>query len=233
MDLEWSNNNKQDKKVSTTGGTLSKSSSVGETREPRHTKERDKITGWIKAARGMPFERIGVKNLENDLANRAGMKTLSIGGSSLEFRELQMGVDFVREIKRILKSRSEGRRANLPVRILDVGAGTSTFLSQLKKQFGTKIETHSVDIRFFSPDKFPQKKGTEQHVHHVDRLSTKLPHKYFDMIVDNRGGMLYAFNRERALDEIYAVLAYGSSVYIFPKPRRNLRNIFNKNWIEN
>ncbi|MDP2789082.1 MAG: class I SAM-dependent methyltransferase [bacterium] len=224
-------NNVPPKKEVVIGNQTSVNPPAANPREPRNTKERNKLAGWIKAVRRMPFERLGVTNLEGAVANRAGMKTLSLGSSSLEFREIQMGVDFVREIKRILKKRKESKKENLPVRVLDVGAGASTFLSQLKKQFGTRLEAHSVDIRRFSLERFPQKRGTEQHIHHIEGLSRKLPGNYFDMIVDNRGGMMYAQDRERGLNEVYAVLAPGASAFIFPKPRRNMRNIFNSAWI--
>lgn len=200
-------------------------------KEPKNTKDRNRLAGRLKIVRQIPFEQSGVRNFSPAQAKNTGTIRTSIGSSSLEMREVQMDVDFIREIKEILKRKKEQGK-NEPARILDVGSALSTFLLQLKRKFAERLEAHSLDVRFFDPNKFFEKKGTLQHIFHVEGMSRVLPHDYFDIIVDCRGGVLYARDREKALQEIYALLAPGAHAYVFPKPFRNLRNIFNGKWIQ-
>ncbi len=201
--------------------------------EPKNTRSRNWLAARIKHVRHFPFEKKGKIELSGQAAGLAGMQRGSIGESSLEFREVQMGVNFEGEIKRIIEKKTKKGDKDSPVRVLDIGAAQSTFLSQLKKRFGKRLDAHSVDIRFFSPEKFPQKRGVDQHIFHVEGLTKILPENHFDMIVDCRGGMLYAQDRIKGLNQVYEVLAPGSSAYIFPKPRSNMRDFFNSDWIKN
>ncbi len=208
--------------------------------ETRHTLKRKYLALKIKGGRRFPFEKRGARALSQREATALGVPAsidkpeVSIGRSTLKMAEVELGVDLVNEVKRLHKKINLGqeRKSQRPVRILDVGAGTSTVLAELKKRFGRELEAHSVDIRFLPPDRFPQKRGVEQHVFHVESLSRTLPEGCFDIVIDKRGGVLYAVDRERALTEIFKVLAPGGEAFIYPKPVRNIRNLFKPAWIQ-
>ena len=139
-------------------------------------KKRIELAMKLKIARRMRYTRGSME---------MGGRKLDIGSSNLAYLEKLHNINFVKEIKRIYR---DVKHEKSSVRVLDIGTARSTILAELKKELGKRIECHSIDVR-----RYPKQKGVVSHVGHIEALRRFLPNLNFDLIIDNRGGMLYAW----------------------------------------
>jgi len=129
--------------------------------------------------------------------------------SHLAYQDAAYGVSFKREVKNLLE------RLKRPVRIVSIGEGDSTFLEELRRHFGARVELHAVDIA--------EKEHHPQIMFHQTGMEdlSKLPQNHFDIAVATRS-MLYVMNtpgeRRNALNQIHRVLGPGGIGYIHPEP---------------
>jgi hypothetical protein len=65
-------------------------------------------------------------------------------------------------------------------------------------------------------------------------MSKRLKPEFFDIVIDERGGLLYSPNPPQTLTEMFKVMAPGATAYIRPVPRagfQNFRNFMDTSWL--
>ncbi|MBI5036512.1 hypothetical protein HZC09_04160 [Candidatus Micrarchaeota archaeon] len=87
----------------------------------------------LRESRSRDFQRLLLKRGANVSNLREVSASFSIPFGKEPF-------DFIKEIAEIRE------KLGRPVRILSIGEGKSTFLSELIEHFGNKIEAHAVDV---------------------------------------------------------------------------------------
>ena len=99
------------------------------------------------------------------------------------------------------------------VRILDVGAGYGQALSELKKEFGDKVETHALVLSATRALKQAHQEKMVDKIHQVE-VSTWLPKQEYNVIVSFFGATRYTSQREIALEKLFHSLAVDGVAYI-------------------
>jgi hypothetical protein len=108
------------------------------------------------------------------------------------------------------------RHPRRKTKILDVGAGESLALAELKQRFGSKIETHALNLS--------KPKDVQVDRLHLGAIETKIikdkkgRQEKFDLIVSVHGGFQYSLFPIRSLEKICNMLTVGGQAHLGPVP---------------